>query len=75
MDMRVRLTELMEAKGLSAYEIANRSDRRITMSTIYRLKKADGRMEYLNTSVLEALCDVLDVGPGELLERDKKSRR
>jgi DNA-binding Xre family transcriptional regulator len=29
----------------------------------------------LSEAVLEALCDVLDVDPGELLEREKRKRR
>ena len=72
--MRVRLAELMEARGLTAYAVAKQSDGRISTSVLYRLLKTDGRARYLDAELLEALCDVLDVGPGELLERDKARR-
>ena len=73
--MRVRLAELMESRGLTAYAVAQQSDGRISTSALYRLIKADGRARYLDSQLLEALCDVLDVEPGELLERDPRRQR
>lgn len=68
--MRVRLAELLEPRGLTAYAVAQQSDGRISTSALYRLLKSDGRVRYLDTELLDALCDVLDVEPGELLERE-----
>ena len=68
--MRVRLAELMEPRGLTAYALAQQSDGRISTSALYRLLKTDGRARYLDSELLDALCDVLDVEPSELLERE-----
>jgi DNA-binding Xre family transcriptional regulator len=32
-------------------------------------------VRFIDSDLLEALCDVLDVEPGELLEREGKKRR
>ena len=45
------------------------------MSMAYRLNRQDGRLVTFDANVLEALCDVFNVSPGELLERDKKRGR
>ena len=74
MTMRVRLEELMKDRGLSAYAVAQLSDGRISTSALYRLLRSSGRARYLDAQLLEALCDVLDVGPGDLLEREKPRR-
>ena len=73
--MRVRLAELLEARGLTAYAVAQQSDGRISTSALYRLLKADGRPRLLDAELLDALCDVLDVEPSELLERDRRPSR
>jgi DNA-binding Xre family transcriptional regulator len=72
--MRVRLAELLESRGLTAYAVAQQSDGRISTSALYRLLKSDGRARYLDAELLDALCDVLDVDPGELLEREPARR-
>lgn len=69
-DMRLRLPEALEERQLTAYEVAKRSNGRILSSTLYRLSKQRGSVKYIDAELLEALCDVLGVGPGELLERD-----
>lgn len=68
--MRVRLAELMKERGMTAYAVAKESDGRVSTSALYRLLRKNGRVQLLDVDLLEALCDVLDVGPGELLERD-----
>ena len=70
--MRVRIPELLQSKGLTPYELSKRSGGRISMSTAYRLNRNQGRGHTFDSSLLEALCDVLDVDPGELLEREGK---
>ncbi|HEY2377609.1 MAG TPA: helix-turn-helix transcriptional regulator [Gemmatimonadaceae bacterium] len=71
--MRLRVAEILDERGITAYELARRSGGRISLSAAYRF----GRNEWkcLSEAVLEALCDVLDVDPGELLEREKRKRR
>jgi DNA-binding Xre family transcriptional regulator len=75
MNVRIRLPELMKQRGLTAYAVSRRSGGRISMSTAYRLARLNGRLHNFNAGMLEALCDVLGVEPGDLLEREKKSRR
>lgn len=74
MDVRLRISQLLEKRGLSPYALAKRSEGRISMSTAYRLVKLDGRVQTFDAGMLEALCDVFDVEPGELLERDTKRK-
>lgn len=66
--MRLRVPELLEKQGITAYQLAKRSDGRISTSTAYRL--AAGEWGRLSPDVLEALCDVFGVAdPGKLFER------
>jgi DNA-binding Xre family transcriptional regulator len=82
MDVRVRIPELLavDASGrtrerkITPYALAKQSTERISLSTAYRLEKRNGQLESFESTLLEALCDFLDVEPGELLERDKKRR-
>ena len=73
--MRLRLPELLDARGMSAYALSKASDGRISMSTAYRVSKLRGKLQNFDAEMLEALCDVLEVDPGELWERDKKRRK
>jgi DNA-binding Xre family transcriptional regulator len=67
--LRLRLPELLEEREMTPYALAKASRGRISMSTAYRLARLKGRVETFDRSVLDALCDVLSVEPGELLER------
>lgn len=69
--MRLRVPELLEARGITAYQLAKQSDGRISLSAAYRL--ARGEWKCLPEVVLDALCDVLDCTPGDLLLRDSAS--
>ena len=72
--MRLRLPELLSEKGrkLTPYGLAKRSGGRISMSAAYRYVRLKGRIASFDGELLEALCDALEVAPGELLERDKR---
>jgi DNA-binding Xre family transcriptional regulator len=73
--VRLRLPELLEAKGLTPYHLSKKSGGRISLSAAYRYVRLSGRIKSFDGEVLEALCDVLGVEPGELLERDAKRKR
>lgn len=73
--MRVRLPELFEKRGLTAYAVAQQSEGRISTSALYRLLRTNGRARYLDAELLDALCDVLSVEPSELLEREGRRKR
>jgi DNA-binding Xre family transcriptional regulator len=72
--MRVRIPELLEQHGLTPYALSKRSGGRISLSTAYRLNRNRGHAHTFDSTLLEALCDALGVGPGELLERDQAKR-
>jgi DNA-binding Xre family transcriptional regulator len=75
MDVRIRLHELLKSSGKTIYAVAKASDGRVSTSALYRLKKEQGRARYFDATMLEALCDVFGVGPGDLLERDTPAKR
>jgi DNA-binding Xre family transcriptional regulator len=71
MRVRLRLPELLHETGMTAYRVAKASGGRINESTLYRLVRAEGRVDFFAAELLEALSDVLGVDPGELLERER----
>lgn len=73
--LRLRIPELLKARDLTPYALAKASGGRISMSTAHRLMQLRGRLQMFNGIVLEALCDVLKVEPGELLERTRETKR
>jgi len=78
--LRLRLPELLEEGGLSAYEFAKRArdaGHRVSARTVQRLASQRGRVAQFRGELLVALADVLGVGVGQLLEPDvtRKQRR
>ena len=73
--MRLRLPELLDVAGLTPYALHKQSDGRVSLSTAYRLTRNRGRVANFDAELLEALCDVLGVEPGELFERDTKATK
>lgn len=72
--VRLRIPELLEERGITPYALAKRSKDRVSLSTVYRLTKRRGKLDTYSSDLLDALCEVLDVSPGELLEREPKRR-
>jgi len=73
--MRVRINELLKRRGLTPYALAKASGGRVSLTMVYRLLRIHGRFTTIKTDVLDGLCDVLNVEPGELLEREHPTRR
>ena len=73
--MRLRLRELLAERDMTAYALVEASGRRIDMSTAYRLLRNNGRVQAFSADLLDALCDVLDVEVGELLEHEPSTLR
>lgn len=69
MEMRIRLKEMLKQHKLTPYAVAQ-LDERISLSALYRLRRANGRARYLDSTLLDALCDVFKCEPGELLQRE-----
>ena len=75
MEMRLRLPELLDEKGVTAYELAKRSNGRILQATLYRLVKQRGEVRLIDANLLEAIMEILDVDFDEVLERRPAKRR
>ena len=72
--MRLRVPDLLAAHEITAYELAKRSDGRISIATAYRL--ATGDFKAVSETVLDALCDVFGIDdPGPLFVREAAPKR
>jgi len=72
--MRLRIPELLTAHDITPYALSKRSSGRVSLSTVYRLVDRQGRLQTFSSDLLETLCDVLGVEPGELFEKDTTKR-
>ena len=72
--MRLRVPELLADRDMTAYAMHKASGGRISLSMAYRLAK--GTFGMISAEVLEALCDIFDIGdPGPLLARGTSPAR
>jgi DNA-binding Xre family transcriptional regulator len=68
--MRIRLAELMAQRQTNPRRIELATQGAINARTLYRIKAMDGRPRFFDAELLDALCQVLEVGPGDLLEHE-----
>lgn len=73
--MRLRVRELLTRRQMTPYKLAVLSEGRISLSTLYRILRADGYASTFESKLLDAICDVLGVEPGELLERGSSTKK
>jgi hypothetical protein len=73
--MRLRLRELLDERGMSAYALVKLSDGRVDMTTAYRILQQDGRLRFFSAALLDTLLAVLGVTIAELLEPESTSRK
>lgn len=66
----IRVKEARQAAGLTQAELAKKA--RISQAAVSELEA--GKTVRLNLDVLERLCTVLELEPGELLGREGKLR-
>ncbi len=71
MAIRVRLRELLKERGMAQTELQARSG--LGYSTINALYH--GKTERVEFATLEALCDALECGVGEILEHVSETKR
>src|SRR6266576_511360 len=64
--LRLRLRQLLEARGWSAYGLAKFTG--LSLNTIYRLTRPSGRFSLIRADTIERLCGALRVTPSELFE-------
>jgi DNA-binding Xre family transcriptional regulator len=75
MALRLRLPELLEERGMTPYAFSKATNGRVSMSTAYRVVRMRGRLATFDATLLQAICDVLQVEPGELFEQKRTRRR
>lgn len=73
--MRLRIPEILDERGLSYYELAKRSNGRISESTAHRYVFNKGQMRYFDGKIIEAICDILDVEIEDVLELESRKRK
>lgn len=72
--LRLRVGALLEARGMTAYQLSKASDGRISMRTAYRL--ANGQATQVPLDVLDALVEVFELkDTGPLFEQDGRRKR
>jgi len=59
--LRLRLRQLLEARGLSAYGLAKFTG--LSLNTIYRLTRPSGRFSLIRADTIERLCGALRATP------------
>ena len=69
--LRLRLHQLLDARGASPYGLAKFTG--LSLNTIYRLTRPNGRFRLIRADTIERLCGALRVTPGELFEYEKPS--
>lgn len=69
MTVKIRLQELAQAKGLNLSQVQRRSG--LTMTQVRRYWRNE--TSSVSLQALEALCDLLQVMPGELLVKEGAS--
>ncbi|OLB07713.1 MAG: hypothetical protein AUH06_04475 [Gemmatimonadetes bacterium 13_2_20CM_69_27] len=69
--LRLRLHQLLDARGVSPYGLAKFTG--LSLNTIYRLTRPNGRFRLIRADTIERLCGALRVTPGELFEYEKPS--
>lgn len=69
-NMELRVSQILDRLGKTAYWLSEASGGRISMSAAYRL--AADEWEQLPRETLAALCDTLGVEPGEILDHQPK---
>lgn len=62
--MRLRVSEILDERGMTAYGLHKASGGDLSLSACYRLAADD--WDQLSRDALTALCDALKVEPGEL---------
>lgn len=70
--LRLRLRHLLEARGVSPYGLARFTG--LSLNTIYRLTRPNGRFRLIRADTIERLCGALRVTPTDLFEYEKPPR-
>jgi DNA-binding Xre family transcriptional regulator len=67
--LRLRLRQLLRERRLSGYALAKYTG--LSLNTIYRLTRPNGRFRLIQADTLERLCGALRVTPADLFDYEK----
>jgi DNA-binding Xre family transcriptional regulator len=67
--LRLRLRQLLEARRLSPYALSKFTG--LSLNTIYRLMRPNGRFRLIRADTIERLCGALRVRPSDLFDYQK----
>jgi DNA-binding Xre family transcriptional regulator len=71
--LRLRLRDLLKARGMTAYGLARFTG--LSLNTLYRLTRPNGRFEVIRADTIERLCAALRITPNELFAYTKPIAR
>lgn len=66
--MRLNLPKLLKKAKLTPYALAKATG--LSLPTVYRLAKPDGRFTRLDSVTIDKVCKALGCTPGQLITRD-----
>ena len=67
--LRLRLRKMLEARRLTRYALSRFTG--LSLNTIYRLTRPDGRFRLIRADTIERLCGALRVTPSDLFDYKK----
>ena len=68
--LRLRLRHLLEARGLTPYGLSRFTG--LSLNTIYRLTRPNGRFRLIRADTIERLCGALRITPSDLFDYQKR---
>ena len=74
MAIRLRVGDLLEERGMTAYQLAKQSGGAISLSAAYRLAEGNSGAHPPSWAMLETLCELLEVDIFDLFERSAGKR-
>ena len=74
MAIRLRVGDLLDERGITAYQLAKQSGGRISLSAAYRLAQGNSGTFPPSWVMIEILCDVLKVDVCDLFHRSGPKR-
>lgn len=67
--LRLRLREILHRRQVTGYALAKYTG--LSLNTIYRLTRPNGRFRLIQADTLERLCAALRVTPADLFDYEK----
>jgi len=69
--IRLRLRQLLRARGLTGYALAKYTG--LSLNTIYRLTRPNGRFRLIQADTIERVCAALRITPTDLFDYEEPS--